>query len=80
MSKIELEVGKWYRRRDGEIVYCFAKNPVGVTYPFHKILSFSDAGCTVSTCSLHAIKTWEEMLNDWNFAVGTPFGVLDDGT
>lgn len=35
MSKIELEVGKWYRRRDGEIVYCFAKNPVGVTYPFH---------------------------------------------
>ena len=35
MSDIKLQVGQWYRRRDGEIVYCFAKNPVNVIYPYH---------------------------------------------
>ncbi len=33
--QIELQVGQWYRRRDGEIVYCFAKNPVEVIHPYH---------------------------------------------
>jgi hypothetical protein len=35
VSDIKLQVGQWYRRRDGEIVYCFAKNPVNVIYPYH---------------------------------------------
>jgi hypothetical protein len=34
-AEIELQVGQWYRRRDGEIVYCFAKNPVNVIHPYH---------------------------------------------
>jgi hypothetical protein len=34
-AEIKLEAGQWYRRRDGEIVYCFAKNPVNVNYPYH---------------------------------------------
>lgn len=34
-AEIKLQAGQWYRRRDGEIVYCFAKNPVNVTYPYH---------------------------------------------
>jgi hypothetical protein len=34
-AEIELQAGQWYRRRDGEIVYCFAKNPVNVIHPYH---------------------------------------------
>lgn len=34
-AEIKLQAGQWYRRRDGEIVYCFAKNPVNVIHPYH---------------------------------------------
>jgi len=34
VMSVKLEAGNWYRTRGGEIVYCVAKHPIDVQYPF----------------------------------------------